>query len=243
MDLGFDGWDTYAGYTWVSMPWNTSTTNSDDANNFSSYIRKTPLSGILKVMPIEKSSCSRKLQYNILDLELGRNFFISKRLTLRPNFGIKLARMFDKINLDENALLSSDTTNLTCRQTLSGIGTRAGLNTVWHASRNFGFYGDIACTALWGNFHDKVSSSTSINGVSASGTVSTTTQTIIPVIEAGLGATYMVWFYEEAYQFYAKAGWEEQIWIDYNHININGTPNNTGILSMHGLTLKVGFAF
>ncbi len=57
-------------------------------------------------------------------------------------------------------------------------------------------------------------------------------QEIIPVVEAGLGLTYMTWFSDDNYMFSLKAGWEEQLWLSVD--------NN---LSLHGFTLKVGFAF
>jgi hypothetical protein len=63
---------------------------------------------------------------------------------------------------------------------------------------------------------------------------------VIPVLELGLGLTYMAWFDNDEYLFQVSAGWEEQVWLDFNHF-INTFRN--GNLSLQGLTVKVGFAF
>jgi hypothetical protein len=97
----------------------------------------------------------------------------------------------------------------------------------------------MAVTALWSNFHDSLVSTLTGTAIKNRNN----SQDIIPVLEAGLGLTYMTWFSNESYQFYAKAGWEEQIWLDYNHNNITAQDNNTGNLSLQGLTVKAGFAF
>jgi hypothetical protein len=62
-------------------------------------------------------------------------------------------------------------------------------------------------------------------------------------MEIGLGIAYETWFAQERYQLYAKAGWEEQVWINYNYNTPNGTVNNTGSLTLQGLTAKIGLAF
>jgi hypothetical protein len=66
---------------------------------------------------------------------------------------------------------------------------------------------------------------------------------VIPVIEAGLGATYMVWFANERYLLTLKAGWEEQIWLNYNRNILSPIESSSGSLTLQGLTFKVGLAF
>ncbi|MBM3198476.1 MAG: hypothetical protein FJZ58_04385, partial [Chlamydiae bacterium] len=223
-ELGLDGFDLYAEYTWVHMPWNTS---SSSLSGFSTYIIPSPETGTLQAPPLHNLTNSRTFQYNIIDLELGRDFFISKKLTLRPHVGGKLTRMFDKLHLQGN----DDTLDLFFSQTLSGIGIRAGVNSVWHLLQKVGLYGNIACTGLWSNFHDRIAS------------IKTTTQTVIPILELELGVNYITWLSQDRYQLYAKAGWEEQVWIGYNHMPVQGISTTSGNLSMQGLTLQIGWAF
>ena len=243
LDLDFDGWDAYAEYTWFREPWHKSCHSSKNHVSYSSFVHVNTSDGTHSSLILSDACSQRKAQFNIVDLELGRNFFISKRLTLRPNFGFKLARMLEKTNFTQNEEGLSGFVNLDLRQTLSGIGTRAGIDTVWHISRTFGFYGDIAVTALWSSIHNHCTSHYRADFITTNNAPKTVTQTILPVIETSVGLSYMNWFYNEAYQLYAKAGWEEQIWISYNNNAPSGTVNNTGNLTLHGLTLKLGFVF
>ncbi len=241
LDLGFDGWDSYAEYTWVNQPWTESsfTAKTPKPANYVISNLGIPFTPVLK-----KGTVSRKEQLNILDIEIGRNFFISKRLTLRPQFGLKLARMFEKVKIVEEGTIfaiSPIKNHLFFQQTLSGVGIRVGVDTGWHLTPHFGLYGDFAVTTLWSNFHNNNSSN--IPSLDFKQCSKTSNSTILPIIEAGLGVSYTTWFKEERYQLYAKAGWEEQVWIGYNQIDINNIANNTGNLTMQGLTAQVGLAF
>ena len=242
LDLGFDGWDVYAEYTWVDQPKETNYFKTRSSPGYSTFIRPDS-SGNLSVMPLTEAESSRKFQFNIIDAGMGRNFFISKRLTLRPHFGFKACRMFEKTTLSQNGNSLIKEASLSFKQTLSALGIRGGINTVWHMTRTFGFYGDLSISTLWSAFYNKSTSKTTFDSESTSHSSKNKSQTILPVIEAGIGLTYMTWFNNEKYQVYAKAGWEQQAWIDYNHNAISGMPNDTGILSIQGLTVKAGFAF
>ncbi len=243
LDFAYDGWDLYANYTWL---------NGDTERNSISAHRGRGVTGLLPIVDVfgvilpfnslNKAQSQWRQHFNVVDLELGRNFFISRRLTLRPHFGLKSAWITEKWKLK---YVDSDVVhdNLRKKQTLWGMGTRAGLNTVWHFSRNWGLYGDIAATALWSDFHVKAKDKEVVEELGISPITLHTKEVItevIPVFETGLGLTYMAWFDHEQYVLQISAGWEEQIWLDFNHFT---DFNRAGNLSVHGLTVKVGFAF
>ena len=243
LDFAYDGWDLYANYTWLN--------GDTERNSISARSRKgaTTLFPIIDALSnpttvdIAKEKSKWRQNFNVLDLELGRNFFISRRLTLRPHVGLKSAWIREKWKLKfvENNEVFKDFQQR--KQTLWGLGTRAGLNTVWHFSRNWGLYGDIAATALWSDFHVKAKDRVTNPSIGSSTTTLHTKEVItevIPVFETGLGLTYMAWFDDEQYLFSVSAGWEEQIWLDFNNFV---DYSRSGNLSVHGLTIKLGFAF
>ncbi len=262
LDLEHDGWDVYAQYTWLNGPKQHSSTSSSTGGNstvaFPAYVAfpDDELDPSVITAPATYASSHKKFTFNVLDLELGRNFFISKRLTLRPNFGLKFGWLTDKV--DNTYTYSTETTffndynqtKINRKQDTFGVGIRAGINTVWHFARSWGIYGDLNVTTLWGSFdnksnvhvYDETSTGSGEYTLINSQSRKENSQDIIPVVEAGLGLTYMTWFYDESYMFSLKAGWEEQIWVNYNHM-INLPSNNTGNLSLHGLTLRAEFAF
>ncbi len=245
MDLYHDGWDVYTEYTWLYQP-DLKNSGNSLTPGYSSLI--TPFAqgaeeGILSSIAILNTSALRKSLFNILDAEVGRNFFISKRLTLRPNIGIKGASLFERTKITYTGRGPINSAAATLRQNLSGLGIKAGIDTLWHIIPSFGFYGNLSITALWGSFHNTFINKFTLNGDFSSRSYYRNTQDILPVIEAGLGLSYMVWFKQNQYQFYTKAGWEEQIWIGYNKNIVNGMSSSCGSLTLQGLTWKLGLAF
>ena len=87
-----------------------------------------------------------KLHYNVLDLEIGRNYFISRKIALRPHVGLRGVW----IDLDYTANYASEWTfqtlpaataislaaNTAFKATndFEGIGVRSGGDLMWHFS-------------------------------------------------------------------------------------------------------------
>ncbi|MGC1877936.1 MAG: Lpg1974 family pore-forming outer membrane protein [Rhabdochlamydiaceae bacterium] len=243
LDFAYDGWDLYADYTWLNGETKRNSISAHDGNGARNLVPLSSNNGGIGQIDIAKESSRWRQHFNVVDLELGRNFFISRFLTLRPHFGLKSAWIHEKLKIESKSADATLKAFQKRKQTLWGIGTRAGLDTVWHFARNWGVYGDIAFTALWSDFHfkakDHVDNMTT--GVDATNfhTREVITE-VIPVFETGIGLTYMTWFNQDSCQFVISAGWEEQIWLGFNHLV---DFDRTGNLSVQGLTLKVGFVF
>ncbi len=92
-----------------------------------------------------------------------------------------------------------------------GIGTRAGLDTVWHFCKNWGVYGDLAATALWSDSHSKAKDEYTLVSPGAKTTnvnLKFSITEVNMVFETSLGLTYMAWFNDDSCLFTLKAGWE-----------------------------------
>jgi hypothetical protein len=169
LDFRHDGWDIYSRYTWLHGSETAKTIGRTDVGLLSMFPR-----GIFRdflgtnILPsaISEAKCHWNQQFNVIDLELGRNFFISRFLTLRPFFGLKTDWIKEEFRTN---YVASDPPNNNPPNTIAamtyqvkrseevwGIGIRAGLNSVWHFTKNWGLYGDIAATALWSDFHLKI---------------------------------------------------------------------------------------
>jgi hypothetical protein len=279
-----DGWDLYANYTWLKNGESRNHLNGESgkgASSFTNFVAPGPFlspgalldalfspGAVVGTFNIVNARSLFKQHFNAADLELGRNFFISKYLTLRPHVGLKGAYISDELILHftptggakgfvgEARVLGITKGKQRKHQKMWGVGTRAGLNAVWHFCKNFGLYGDAAVTAFWSDFHvtskDVVTARPALlpalgddddsDDDSDLTTLNTKEvfQEVTPVVEAGIGLTYMTWFYDETCAFDVRAGWEEQVWIDFNRFMDVGT---TGNLSLHGLTIKAGLNF
>ncbi|MEM7174971.1 MAG: Lpg1974 family pore-forming outer membrane protein [Chlamydiota bacterium] len=253
-NLPHDGWDLITEYTWLR-----SKSSSDlSSGNVSPIGTETPVHDQIR---------SRQTRsYNVVNLELGRNFYASPFLMLRPHFGLSGTwqkqhwRVSEKAmsvsgtlgNIDfpsaQNVVLIRRNTNKTW-----GIGTRIGLDTSWHLTTQWSFFGDLAFTAMWSSYNikrkDTISAIAELNNISR-------TANNIPILnidadtfyrvslvgETEIGLRWETWFHNDNYHILAQIGWSETVWLEYMPfiiINFDGL-NNT---SLHGLDIKFRFDF
>jgi hypothetical protein len=101
---------------------------------------------------------------DLLDWELGREFFAGKWLTLRPFFGLRSAWIKQKYEVDYsnlyygwdeffNPVLSCNVYSTNITNNFWGLGPRVGLNGEWQLGSGLSLYGNAALSALYGFFH------------------------------------------------------------------------------------------
>jgi hypothetical protein len=241
-----DGWDLYSRYTWLDTHSHTHTTGQPGIGLLGTF----PLTITNTIFTATLASVKWEQKFSVVDLEIGRNFFISQRLTLRPHVGLKFDWIKEKFRERHFTEVGSVIVDAIIRrkEDVWGIGIRCGLNTVWHFTKCFGLYGDIAATALWSDFHTRLKEhalQTSPNVALELDTFNThqKIQQVMPVLETGLGFIYQQWFHQDRHLFFAKAGWEGQIWFDYNQLIQPPIAPKCGSLSFQGLTAEIGFTF
>jgi len=262
LEFEHDGWDLFAQYTWLNPATkhnsikdvNGNTLFGTTATNYAGWITGYGAS----FNGLSQASSSHRLSYNVLDVEMGRNFFVSRYMTLRPHFGLKSAWLTQSFssnysfNPNYTASPETETSSIYSEsvhqsQRSWGLGIRAGLDPVFHFTRCWGMYGNLALSAMYTYYKDRLNDTL----YNQAGTVATQVQrvtashhTVTPVLEMGLGLTYMTWFYDESYMFDVRAGWEEQVWFGNNQfLNTDQTHSSNGNLSFQGFTLKFGFHF
>ncbi len=245
--LGHDGWDIFANYTWIS-----------NGNDLVSHLNGIPGEGaVVPFMAPEDASgggtgglaqsaaSSFSQTFNVLDIELGRAFFISRQLILRPFTGVKGAWIHNSTRSDYSFLLSSPAFDLLSGstkiiQSMGGVGIRSGLNSDWLIWRNLGLYANLACTLLWSDFHCKEKDFTDTTGIGNTVNFNffDSRHAVNTVLEAGLGLSYVMWSCDNSFRYQFQLGWEEQVWFDFNQ-SLRGIGN----MSLHGLTANANFTF
>jgi len=172
-NFAHDGWDAHLQYTW----YDSSGSNSTRAGLNSSIV---PLRGSSQIVATivppgtindEFLFCaSAKSQFDFdfsaLDLELGRAYFISGKLSFRPHWGLKTAWLdleqttrytggIPRQNSEDNGALeglSINTVHIKGECDFWGIGPRAGVDSKWHLGSGFSIFGDVAAALLFGFF-------------------------------------------------------------------------------------------
>ena len=199
---------------------------------------------------MHKGEGSWQLHFNNIDLELGRNYWISKWLALRPFVGLKVSWMEQNFHAEyhvNDASHSFDRWDYHMYQDQDqwGVGVRAGLNTVWYLWKHVGIFGDFALSGMYNHFdterRDKYRNNQSLftkNLNTEAGFYDVTA-----VLEWALGARFDTAFHNDDYYFYFQAGWEQQLWFNQNQFFYLAEGKGSGNLSMQGLTLEMGFYF
>ncbi|NDD58507.1 MAG: hypothetical protein EBZ47_04535 [Chlamydiae bacterium] len=241
-EMEHDGWDVFVDWTWLNPT--QANVSYPVTSNLRHYLAAYNSKNI-SVPTVTQFNANSQLHFNAIDLELGRSFFLSRYLTLRPHIGLKTAWINQDFNREyylSTALASSSKLRSDQEQQFWGIGIRTGLSPVFHLSKNWGIYGDLALSALYGYNQDQINDYL----VNPSGTVFSEVvneyssyHSLTPVIEFGLGLEYMTWFCNDSYMFNVKAGWEEQIWFNTNQF----IEADYGNLMLQGFTFNVGFHF
>lgn len=113
----------------------------------------------------DRAKANWSLRLNFIDLELGREFCVSKCFSLRPFVGLRYARIDQKFDLSADANRGccddySDYDNDSVvfqnfsdnRSQFWGVGVRGGLESEWNLGCGFSIYGQTALSALYGQF-------------------------------------------------------------------------------------------
>lgn len=232
-----EGWDMCLNWTYLASDSQSSSVNTyaGEGSGMKSVQFINLPTGTATVMDLSSASNKWKQDFNVIDLEMGRDFFLSRYLTMRPFVGFKSAWVHETTT---NTLVPVHQTGITSVIThntehMWGIGIRTGMNTGWHITKNWLFYGDLALSNLWGSFKNKAQQT--LNGGNQTQNTSHSYPSIIPVVEMGVGVGYIGWWCDSRYRFEFRLGWEEQVWLDYNR---SQDLYRVGNLTLNGLTLK-----
>lgn len=269
MIMNHDGWDMLLNYTWFrTTPKSKVYTGSFDTS-------VTPFLGetfkFYKRLPIttfvgnSATVCSDwRYRFNNFDLELGRNFFVSHYLTLRPHFGLKggWQRQYYNIywNISDIVELGTYTNidyNTRLKQKMWNVGLRTGLDSSWMLTKNFSFIGEAAVSGVWTQFTVSHIDTATTSGSSVANENASNFQTynqksqfysITPVLELLLGLRFDWLFSNDDYRIRLQAGWENQVWFNQNNFSavcesVTSSNTKSNQLTMQGLTAELRFDF
>ncbi|MDX8430746.1 MAG: Lpg1974 family pore-forming outer membrane protein [Candidatus Algichlamydia australiensis] len=258
--LDHDAWDVKAEYTWLftdDAKDSTSFTDFDTSRLGPNWFTRQagavgPGNLFAPDSVLTAASTTWDLHFQTIDLNLGRNFFVSQYLSMRPHFGFKGTWQSQRY---ENSYTTTDgqggveeLTRIKQEMDYWGFGIRTGFDTAWYFTKSWAIYGNVALSALWSQFQTcrRDTSDDNIADNTAAYTNFYTENefhTIIPVLELGLGLRWEMWSCDDAYHFQIQAGWEEQAWWNMNQFYGIYEEGNHGNLNIQGFTLKFRFGF
>ncbi len=246
-----DLWDVYANYTYLQIH---DTKNSVLASAHpGSALENTWIiqaaGGRENPTTIRSASADWSLKFNILDLELGRNFFVSPRLAFRPFMGAKgvwIAQGY-RTRYRGDFLFSEQSFDSKTQHDLDfiGGGLRMGINSSWFLGRYFSIYANTALSEIWGQF-EALRKEKQQQNTSAKVTVLNQYNrfhTNKAVLELGAGLRCDIPMFCHRYNLRLQAGWESQCWFSQNQLIRLLEESAHGDLVLHGLTVEGRFDF
>ncbi len=168
-DTHHDGWDIYSTWTRYHHGAKGSLTVQGDpnANDFAAtggsgnYISPFWVAQIFSPPGMmNRAKAHWHLNLDLADLELGRNYLITKYLSLRPSIGLRAGWIDQKYNLfflaynfptDPTATVRDISVRM--KNDFWGIGAKAGLNTQWFLGKGFSICGNGSFSLLDGHYH------------------------------------------------------------------------------------------
>jgi len=236
-NMDYDQWDTNIYYTWFR------TTNSNAVGTKGAQIG-SDLFGL--ATPFTQGKINWKISFQMIDWELGRPFFVSKHLSLRPHIGIKGGWINQHVN--ENFTQAAGPYSSRTKNDFWGVGASGGFNSNWTfavvGTHNFDFFGDFAGALMYGHFNVKhTETQFAPSGLNRN--------LMVPMLQAMFGMSWDTSFNCSRCHFGLRVGYEFQQWWKQNQMLINETSTGTtlrysrsaGDLGLQGLTVDFRFDF
>lgn len=224
------GVNAMIGFDFERDGWDVKITNSyfdtDDSTSVSSGFggAVVPLRVLSTIIPgecFEYSSEARSnlnITYDLLGLELGRNYFVSEHLSMRPNYGLLASWVWstNKISysggdfLNENSVYTRDHSNW------FGIGPQFGLNTSWGLGKGIAIFADTKGALMYGRFKVQHEEHYSLSTDNPDVEISAYGHRLIPYVQAILGLSYNFFSDNNKNSFTLRAGYNVQFFLGAN---------------------------
>ena len=175
------------------------------------------------------------LNLNQLDLDLGREFFVSKWLTLRPHMGLRTDWIHQNVNVALTSL-SGNAASLVEKDRWWGIGIEGGLDTQWGLGGGWSVFGNMTGAVLYG-LHEITGTSTAYAEFKNFYRISH------PILDFQLGLRWDNMFYNDRFHLGLDLGWEHHVYFSQNQFPTSSNANANGDLTTQGWTFAARFDF
>ncbi len=242
-NLPYDGWDIGLAWTWYQTSASSHLSSTDPSIV---PVLLTPPVGSLREVT-KKASSHWSLHFNVLDFQIGRHFFESKRFSLRPAVGLKTAWIHEKWKTSYGDLFEDDFIKATksvflCIVKDWSIGPEVGINGKWHVGGQWSILGDVGGAILY-HYYDLKSEKSDFDlmGEAQGGAVKRNIQPIQPMVQLALGLGWGKCFGKQALELSAayefQYWWNESQFVNFSNLQPHGS------LALSGLSVSMKIDF
>lgn len=240
-----DNWNLWAKYTRL---------HTKNKKNISVNTSEESLTNLFEVWEpltdISRLNSTWKLYFDMLDLYLGRPYYVGTKLTFLPFLGLKAGSIKQRLHqtiTDSPGGVPENYKNK-FRSSSWLAGPMIGVNTNWLVGDGFRFFGNIASSIFYQHFSltvqeystllpDVITSAKNKDGI------------INPSLEFRLGFGWGSYIYKKKYHIDITAGYDFIIFWNQNRIRsfadelASGVNTEAGDLTPHGFSFAIRFDF
>lgn len=265
-NLPYDGWDLHTAYTWHYTYVHSSVLGTTVQNNGS--VNGTII-GTLAILPLndgapvfvayERARSHWQNQFNVWDLDLGRNYYVGKHLAVKPTVGLKAALIRQHLqafmyNADRQEIgqqqqppfvIGFDNAFTRFKSRFWGVGPKLGASGEWELGAGFSFFGNVHASLLYGQFKtknsivarvvaDRVEPGSDRVGNNEGGHIFDNYYRLRAMTYASMGLEWSRCFWDWFY-FRMHLGWEGQYWwqqmefLNFKDLSPDGDLSLTGV--------------
>ena len=197
-------------------------------------------------VPCAKASADWSMHFNLLDLELGREFYVGKHLTLRPHMGLRTAWIHQNYDVKYQdviglgPLVTSVLFNkIDFHNHFDGIGVRGGCDSQWELGAGFSVFGNVALSLLYGDIDVKRdrkqilnidTGGVQIGPVDVKGPIKSNVHVGRAALDFVLGLKWDYMLCHERFHIGLEAGWEQHMFFGQNQLT-NGVASELFVIS------------
>lgn len=254
-NLPYDGWDLYLNWTRFHKTASSHVQSAPEGTLEPLWLPATYTSG--NNLFADTASARWRLHYDTLDLELGRSYFVSHALALRPFIGMRGAFIHQNVRYHFTPQNFSFFNPFTTkgRNNFNAFGLRAGVGLNWFFNSQWSLFGNASATLAQGVFDValKMSAKRDNPALDAGNLLreKNSFHRVKTNLEAAIGLTWESYFSCSRYHLALSLAYEVVQWINQNQLREAFFPQNflgsfiphNGDLGLHGGTFAARFDF
>jgi hypothetical protein len=247
-NLPYDGWDLFLNWTWFRSHEDKGTGTDANSIIFTTVDASSPNSA----SQFTKVEGHVEMHMNVVDLELGREFFVSKWLTLRPHAGLRGAWIHRHYEVEYKTPPGCSEVEDDFRNRYRGIGLRSGFDAQWGLGSGWSLFSQMAFSLLYGKHllhFDEDSVNISCVATDAPNVYNRWLM-VRAVTDLALGLRWDRLFFNDRYRIRLQAGWEQHMFFGFNKdmLLTSATAHgafigNKGDLAVSGFSFQARFDF
>jgi hypothetical protein len=252
-NIPHDRWDI--SFFWTNLDTESKThKNADDGNGLFPYWAFP--NGIAGGEFFNRADAKWKLFLNIGDIELGKDFYVGKSLSVHPFVGPRTAWIDQEFNVKylTAPFLPDQTIDIIKMKKCDywGLGPRIGMDMQWWLTRLFNIYASAAISLLYGEFHihqKEQAEIVELDALQEPLNFRNSFHISRPITDLAIGLGWDTQFAHDRLHIGLKVGWEQHVFFDQNQFirfvssSTNSLLSNRGDLSTEGLTASLRLDF